>query len=112
MQFLLFTAEQPLDHLNRRKLCSISVIVGCVKCLEKMCSHIDRPMYGLQCTVNTPTSTIPDMASHYIRVSRSPSKLSSFNIEQEVDIMGLVMTSCYGYVCPDPIYIESSSTRK
>lgn len=41
-------------------------IEGVVNALETLAKNIDAPVYGLQCTANTPLSSIADLAKHYI----------------------------------------------
>ena len=45
-----------------------SLYLGCVKCLQEMTALMNRPVYGLQCTVNTPHTSVSDMATHYLKV--------------------------------------------
>ncbi|KAJ8935858.1 hypothetical protein NQ314_012613 [Rhamnusium bicolor] len=41
-------------------------IEGVVKALETLAKNIDAPVYGLQCTSNTPLTSITDLAKFYI----------------------------------------------
>lgn len=42
---------------------------GSFELLRNVMSRVHTPVYGLQCTDNIPLTSIPDMASEYIKVS-------------------------------------------
>lgn len=51
-----------------RQLFIIHPIEGDVAHLRELASRLPGRVFGLQCTRNTPTDTIPDMASYYLQV--------------------------------------------
>jgi fatty acid synthase len=55
-------------------------IDGSVELLHNVMSRVHRPVYGLQCTNSIPLTSIPDMASEYIKVMKSISSSGPYNL--------------------------------
>ncbi|KAJ8943746.1 hypothetical protein NQ318_011957 [Aromia moschata] len=56
---------------NRTPVFILHPIEGVVKALETLAQNIDAPVYGLQCTANTPLTSIGDLAKFYITQIKS-----------------------------------------
>lgn len=54
------------NDINASPVFVVHPIEGIVKVLEPLAKNIDRPVYGLQCTEDTPLSSITDLAKYYI----------------------------------------------
>lgn len=54
-----------------RTMFLVHPIEGDVQHLSQLASKWNGPIYGLQCTANTPVTSIEDMASHYLQVISS-----------------------------------------
>lgn len=57
-----------IDNASGTPVFVVSPIDGCVLLLERVVSQLKAPVYGLQCTQQTPLTSITDVALEYIRV--------------------------------------------
>jgi len=58
-----------VENANAKPIFVITPIDGSVLLLEQVMSHLNVPVYGLQCTELTPLTSIPDLASEFIKAS-------------------------------------------
>lgn len=45
-------------------------IEGGVSAVEPLAAKLDVPVWGIQCTVDAPLTSIPDLAKHYVKVRK------------------------------------------
>lgn len=57
-----------IDDANEMPVFFVSPIDGSALMLEQVVLHLRVPVYGLQCTQQTPLTSIPDVAKEYIQV--------------------------------------------
>jgi hypothetical protein len=57
-----------IDDASATPVFFVSPMDGSMVMLERVVSHLKAPVYGLQCTQQTPLTSIPDVAKEYIQV--------------------------------------------
>lgn len=57
-----------INDSNAMPIFMVSPVDGYVLMLEQVASRLAAPVYGLQCTQQTPLISIPHMAEEYVRV--------------------------------------------
>ncbi|CAH1774053.1 unnamed protein product [Owenia fusiformis] len=55
-------------------------IEGVVKCLRSLASHMDRPVYGLQCTLEAPIDSVNSLAAFYNQNIKTIQSEGHYNI--------------------------------
>lgn len=55
-------------------------IEGVVKALETLAKNVDAPVYGLQCTANTPLDSIADLAKYYTSQIKNIQQKGPYNL--------------------------------
>lgn len=65
--------------------------LGSVLCLESLMKQVKRPVYGLQCTVETPLDSVNKLAAFYI------SKIKSIQPEGPYIIAGYSFGACVAF---------------
>lgn len=57
-------------HKGRTPMFVIHPIEGSVSILEELMSRVEFPVYGFQCTSSVPLTSMTDLASFYLKVSK------------------------------------------
>ncbi|XP_015587765.1 fatty acid synthase [Cephus cinctus] len=69
----------------------IHAIEGMVTCLKTLASELNRPVWGLQCTKNTPLDSISDLATFYMQLIKTVQSKGPYTI------VGYSFGACVGF---------------